>query len=278
VNFLLESWEAILPLIQFGARILDVLLVGIIILWLYRLTKGTSAIPVFMGLLAIYLIWKVVSYAGMPILAELLGQFIGVGILAIIIVFQQEIRQFLFSIGDRANIEKPKLWLEKLLSLRHEERAPLRIDEITKAVKKLAQRKEGALIILQRSSDLTIHLQGSTKLNADILAPLIEATFHKDNSMHDGGMYIAIGRIRAVRCVLPVTQRTDLPPELGMRHRAALGLAEKTDALIIIVSEETGLISIAMDGDLHRGVASEDLNEILDKEFNPKQEEEKEAE
>ncbi len=96
--------------------------------------------------------------------------------------------------------------------------------------------------------------------------------------MHDGGMYIAIGRIRAVRCVLPVTQRTDLPPELGMRHRAALGLAEKTDALIIIVSEETGLISIAMDGDLHRGVASDDLNEILDKEFNPKQEEEKEAE
>lgn len=271
MNFLLESWEAILPLIQFGARILDILLVGIIILWLYRLTKGTSAIPVFMGLLAIYLIWKVVSYAGMPVLAELLGQFIGVGILAIIIVFQQEIRQFLFSIGDRANIEKPKLWLEKLLTLRHEERSPLRIEEITKAVKKLAQRKEGALIILQRSSDLTLHLQASTKLNADILAPLIEATFHKDNSMHDGGMYIAIGRIRAVRCVLPVTQRTDLPPELGMRHRAALGLAEKTDALIIIVSEETGLISIAMDGKLHRGIAAEDLKEILDKEFNPKE-------
>jgi len=252
---------------------LDVLLVLIIVLWLYRLTKGTSAIPVFMGLLAIYLIWKVVSWAGMPILAELLGQFIGVGIIAIIIVFQQEIRQFLFSIGDRANIDKPKLWLEKFLNLRHTERSPLRIDEITKAVKKLSVRKEGALIILQRLSDLTLHLQGSTKLNADIFAPLIEATFHKDNSMHDGGMYIAIGRIRAVRCVLPVTQRTDLPPELGMRHRAALGLAEKTDALVIVVSEETGLISIAMDGQLHRGIAEQDLSEILDKEFTPKEEE-----
>ena len=252
---------------------LDLLLVGIIVLWLYRLTKGTSAIPVFMGLLAIYLIWKVVSLAGMPILAELLGQFIGVGIIAIIIVFQQEIRQFLFSIGERANIDKPKLWLDKLINHRHKERSPLRIDEITQAVKKLSIRKEGALIILQRSSDLTLHLQGSTKLNADILAPLIEATFHKDNSMHDGGMYIAIGRIRAVRCVLPVTQRTDLPPELGMRHRAALGLAEKTDALIIVVSEETGLISIAMDGQLHRGIAEQDLYEILDKEFNPKDEE-----
>ena len=272
MNFLLESWEAVFPLIQFGARILDVLLVLIIVLWLYRLTKGTSAIPVFMGLLAIYLIWKVVSWAGMPILAELLGQFISVGIIAIIIVFQQEIRQFLFSIGDRANIDKPKLWLEKLLNLRHTERSPLRINEITIAVKKLSDRKEGALIILQRLSDLTLHLQGSTKLNADIFAPLIEATFHKDNSMHDGGMYIAIGRIRAVRCVLPVTKRPDLPPELGMRHRAALGLAEKTDALVIVVSEETGLISIAMDGQLHRGIAEQDLYEILDKAFTPKEE------
>ena len=272
MNILLESWEAILPLVQFGARILDVVLVGAIVLWLYRLTKGTQAIPVFMGLLAIYLIWKVVSLSGMPLLAELLGQFIGVGILAIIIVFQQELRQFLFSIGDRANIDKPKKWLEKLLSIRHDERAPLKVEEICSAVINLSSRKEGALIILQRSSDLTIHIQGSTKLNADVFGPLIEATFHKDNSMHDGGMYIAIGRIRAVRCVLPVTQRTDLPADLGMRHRAALGLAEKTDALIVIVSEETGLISIAMDGELHRGLASDDIHDIIEKELNPQEE------
>ena len=89
--------------------------------------------------------------------------------------------------------------------------------------------------------------------------------------MHDGGMYIAIGRIRAVKCVLPVSQRADLPPELGMRHRAALGLAEKTDALVLIVSEETGLISIAMDGELHKGLAPEDIQEILERELNPKE-------
>jgi diadenylate cyclase len=271
VNFLHEYWDAVLPLIQDGVSILDYLLVGMIVLWLYRLTKGTSTIPVFMGLLAIYLIWKVVSLAGMTHLADLLGQFIGVGIIAIIIVFQQEIRQFLFSIGDRANIDKPKLWLEKLLNLRHTERSPLRIDEITKAVVNLASRKEGALIVIQRSSDLTLHFQGSTKLNSDILAELIEATFHKDNSMHDGGMYIAMGRIRAVRCVLPVSQRTDLPAELGMRHRASLGIVEKTDALVIVVSEETGLISIAMDGELHRALAADDLNEILAKELLPRE-------
>jgi len=206
---------------------------------------------------------------GMPVLGGLLGEFISVGILAIIIIFQQELRQFLFSIGDKANIDTPKRWLEKLITIRHEDREPLRIGEICTAVINLASRKEGALIILQRISDLTHHLQSSTKLNADILAPLIEGSFHKDNSMHDGGMYIAIGRIRAVRCVLPASQRNDLPAETGMRHRAALGLAEKTDALVIVVSEETGLISLAMDGELHRGIAPEDLKEIINKEMNP---------
>ena len=268
MNFLFDTWEVIHPILQFGARILDLLLVGLIILWAYRLTRGTSAIPVFLGLLAIYLIWKIVSFAGLPVLGELLGQFISVGILAIIIVFQQELRQFLFSIGEKANIDKPKRWLEKLMTIRHEEREPLRIDEICTAAVNLASRKEGALIIIQRISDLTHHLHNSTTLSADILAPLIEGVFHKDNSMHDGAMYIAVGRIRAVRCVLPATQRDDLPADTGMRHRAALGLVEKTDALVIVVSEETGLISIAMDGALYKGIAPEELKEIISKAVN----------
>ena len=269
MNFLIDTWEIIHPILQFGARVLDYIIVGLIILWIYRLTRGTSAIPVFLGLLAICFIWMVVSFMGMPVLGGLLGEFISVGILAIIIIFQQELRQFLFSIGDKANIDTTKRWLEKLITIRHKDREPLRIDEICTAVINLASRKEGALIILQRISDLTHHLQSSTKLNADILAPLIEGSFHKDNSMHDGGMYIAIGRIRAVRCVLPASQRNDLPAETGMRHRAALGLAEKTDALVIVVSEENGLISLAMDGELHRGIAPEDLKEIINEEMNP---------
>lgn len=258
-----DIWELIHPFIQMGFEILDYILVGIIVLWIYRLTKGTSAIPVFIGLFTIYLIWKLVTFLGMPILGELLGQFIGVGILAIIIVFQQELRQFLFSIGDRANIKRPTQWMEKLMTIRHEQREPLKISEITQAVKRLSSRKEGALIILQRHSDLSIHFQGSTPLVSDIYAPLIESCFHKDSSMHDGGMYIAIGRIRAVQCVLPVSQNNKISHELGMRHRAALGLVEKTDALVIVVSEETGLISIAMEGELHRGLSPDDVQEIL---------------
>ena len=183
MSFIYETWELIQPFYELGMKAFDYLLVGLIILWIYRLTKGTSAIPVFLGLLAIYLIWKVVTFAGMPILAELLGQFIGVGIIAVIIVFQQELRQFLFSIGERANIKGPTKILEKIVTFRHEARSPFKVNEVTTAVKNLSKRKDGALLIIQRNSDLSIHFHGSTPLVADLYAPLIEASFDKNCSV-----------------------------------------------------------------------------------------------
>lgn len=259
-----EMWDAISPFLALGIQALDLVLVGLIVYYLYRLTKGTSAIPVFMGLLAIYLIWKLVTIMGMRFMGEILGQFIAVGILAIIIVFQQELRQFLFSIGDRASLKEPPKWLLKLLPQKTQDaRSAFPVEEIVRALERLSSRKEGALIIVQRSSDLTHHIQSSTKLVADIYAPLIEAIFHKDCSMHDGGLYIAVGRIRGVRCVLPVSQNQHLAVELGMRHRAALGLSEVTDALIWVVSEETGTISLAHEGELRRALHPNDCREIL---------------
>ncbi len=259
-----ELWDAISPFLALGIQALDLVLVGLIVYYLYRLTKGTSAIPVFMGLLAIYLIWKLVTIMGMRFMGEILGQFIAVGILAIIIVFQQELRQFLFSIGDRASLKEPPKWLLKLLPQKTQDaRSAFPVEEIVRALERLSSRKEGALIIVQRSSDLTHHIQSSTKLVADIYAPLIEAIFHKDCSMHDGGLYIAVGRIRGVRCVLPVSQNQHLAVELGMRHRAALGLSEVTDALIWVVSEETGTISLAHEGELRRALHPNDCREIL---------------
>lgn len=259
-----ELWDAISPFLALGIQALDLVLVGLIVYYLYRLTKGTSAIPVFMGLLAIYLIWKLVTIMGMRFMGEILGQFIAVGILAIIIVFQQELRQFLFSIGDRASLKEPPKWLLKLLPQKNQDaRSAFPVEEIVRALDRLSSRKEGALIIVQRSSDLTHHIQSSTKLVADIYAPLIEAIFHKDCSMHDGGLYIAVGRIRGVRCVLPVSQSQHLAVELGMRHRAALGLSEVTDALIWVVSEETGTISLAHEGELRRALHPNDCREIL---------------
>ena len=259
-----ELWDAISPFLALGIQALDLVLVGLIVYYLYRLTKGTSAIPVFMGLLAIYLIWKLVTIMGMRFMGEILGQFIAVGILAIIIVFQQELRQFLFSIGDRASLKEPPKWLLKLLPQKNQDaRSAFPVEEIVRALDRLSSRKEGALIIVQRSSDLTHHIQSSTKLVADIYAPLIEAVFHKECSMHDGGLYIAVGRIRGVRCVLPVSQSQHLAVELGMRHRAALGLSEVTDALIWVVSEETGTISLAHEGELRRALHPNDCREIL---------------
>ena len=259
-----ELWDAISPFLALGIQALDLVLVGLIVYYLYRLTKGTSAIPVFMGLLAIYLIWKLVTIMGMRFMGEILGQFIAVGILAIIIVIQQELRQFLFSIGDRASLKEPPKWLLKLLPQKTQDaRSAFPVEEIVRALDRLSSRKEGALIIVQRSSDLTHHIQSSTKLVADIYAPLIEAIFHKECSMHDGGLYIAVGRIRGVRCVLPVSQSQHLAVELGMRHRAALGLSEVTDALIWVVSEETGTISLALEGELRRALHANDCREIM---------------
>ena len=267
-----ELWEAIAPFLTLGVQVLDLALVGLIVFYVYRLTKGTSAIPVFMGLLAIYLIWKLVTLMGMRFMGEILGQFIAVGILAIIIVFQQELRQFLFSIGDRASLKAPPEWLLKLLPQRNQEsRKAFPVEEVVRALDRLSSRKEGALIIVQRESDLTHHIQSHTKLVADIYAPLIEAIFHKECSMHDGALYIAVGRVRGVRCILPVSQSQHLPVELGMRHRAALGLSEVTDALVWVVSEETGTISLAHEGELRRALHPNDCREIMHELLNPKQ-------
>ena len=267
-----ELWEAISPFLTLGAQVLDLVLVGLIVFYVYRLTKGTSAIPVFLGLLAIYLIWKLVTLMGMRFMGEILGQFIAVGILAIIIVFQQELRQFLFSIGDRASLKEPPEWLLKLLPQRTQEgRKAFPVEEVVRALDRLSSRKEGALIIVQRESDLTHHIQSHTKLVADIYAPLIEAIFHKECSMHDGALYIAVGRVRGVRCILPVSQSQHLPVELGMRHRAALGLSEVTDALVWVVSEETGTISLAHEGELRRALHPNDCREIMHELLNPRQ-------
>ena len=267
-----ELWEAISPFLTLGVQVLDLVLVGLIVFYVYRLTKGTSAIPVFLGLLAIYLIWKLVTLMGMRFMGEILGQFIAVGILAIIIVFQQELRQFLFSIGDRASLKEPPEWLLKLLPQRTQEgRKAFPVEEVVRALDRLSSRKEGALIIVQRESDLTHHIQSHTKLVADIYAPLIEAIFHKECSMHDGALFIAVGRVRGVRCILPVSQSQHLPVELGMRHRAALGLSEVTDALVWVVSEETGTISLAHEGELRRALHPNDCREIMHELLNPKQ-------
>ncbi|MEO0404010.1 MAG: diadenylate cyclase CdaA [Bacteroidota bacterium] len=245
--------------------IVDVLLVGFIIYQLYQLTKGTSAIKIFLGLFVIYLVWKIVDALQMNLLGEILGQLMGVGVIAVIIVFQQELRQFLLFIGNRDVFRNRKTsgFLQRFLPKRNHE--ALIIKPIIQAVELMAASKTGALILIQQNSPLEGIVQSGRELDAKISTALIQSVFFKNSPMHDGAMIIRKNRIHLAGAVLPVSQREDLPLELGMRHRAALGVSEQTDAAVIVVSEETGKISFTKAGEIMRNVSSDQLQSLLEK-------------
>lgn len=229
---------------------LDYALVGFIIYQLYRLTRGTSAIPVFLGLLAIYVFWQLITALGLNLLSDLLGQFIGVGVIAILIVFQQELRTFLLFIGDQEFLRQQPAWLRNILP-RRADTGRTEVSEIVDALFRIADRGEGALVVIGRKSPLQTHISSVTPIDARISAPLIESIFFKNSPLHDGALLIAYGRMTGVRAVLPVTQRPDLPAEWGMRHRAALGITEATDAVALVVSEEHRDVRVAIGSQLH---------------------------
>lgn len=230
--------------------LLDYTLVGFIIYQLYRLTRGTSAIPVFLGLLAIYVFWQLITALGLNLLSDLLGQFIGVGVIAILIVFQQELRTFLLFIGDQEFLRQQPVWLRNILP-RRADTGRTEVSEVIDALYRIADRGEGALVVIGRKSPLQTHISSVTPIDARISAPLIESIFFKNSPLHDGALLIAYGRMTGVRAVLPVTQRPDLPPEWGMRHRAALGITEATDAVALVVSEEHRDVRVAIGSQLH---------------------------
>lgn len=229
--------------------LLDYALVAFIIFQLYRLTRGTSAIPVFLGLLAIYAFWQLITALGMNLLSDLLGQFIGVGVIAILIVFQQELRNFLLFIGDQDFLKTQPAWLRNILPSRRDTGSS-EVSEVLEALYRIAERGEGALVVIGRKSPLQTHISSVTPLDAVISAPLIESIFFKNSPLHDGALLIAYGRMTGVRAVLPVSQRPDLPAEWGMRHRAALGITERTDAIALVVSEEHRDVRVAVGSEL----------------------------
>jgi len=245
----LEDWQDIGTWWGLFIAILDGALVGFIIYQLYRLTRGTSAIPVFLGLLAIYAFWQLITALGLNLLSDLLGQFIGVGVIAILIVFQQELRSFLLFIGDQDFLKTQPVWLRNILPSRRDTGSS-EVSEIVEALYRIADRGEGALVVIGRKSPLQTHIASVTPLDAAISAPLIESIFFKNSPLHDGALLIAYGRMTGVRAVLPVSQRPDLPPEWGMRHRAALGISERTDAIALVVSEEHRDVRVAVGSEL----------------------------
>lgn len=243
--------------------LLDILLVAFLLYQLYRLIRDTVAINVLIGVAAIYLIWKVVELLQMELLSEILGKFIGVGVIALVIVFQQEIRKFLLVIGSTNFTQRRRLFRQ--LRWLSDEEQELDLDEIVAACRSLSQKHTGALMVIERVSKLGFYRDSGTPLHAKLTATLLESIFNKYGPLHDGAVIITGEEVVAAGCIMPVTDRSSLPSRFGLRHRAAIGIAEKTNALALVVSEETGDISMAHGDDFINKIEPDHLKEMLRK-------------
>ncbi|MCB0819938.1 MAG: diadenylate cyclase CdaA [Bacteroidetes bacterium] len=244
---------------------IDILIVAILLYQLYHLVKGTIAINIFFGILAFYLIWLFVKALNMQLLATILGQFIGVGVIALIIVFQQELRRFLLMLGSRGLFSRENL--RPFTSFRRSAYAGLNYESVVTACQRMALNHTGALIVLTRKSDLKYYVNTGERIDSEVTPSILESIFFKNNPLHDGAVIISDNRIKAVKCVLPLTENTVFPFRLGLRHRAAVGITEQSDAIALIVSEQSGEIAIARNGALKTSVTPKQLNEILAEEF-----------
>ncbi len=246
--------------------IIDIILFAILLYEIYNLVKGTAAIRIFIGIIAVYLIWKMVKALQMQLLTEILGQFISVGVIALIVVFQPEIRQFLLMVGNTKIIKNQR---KRFLFWRFKIDNPvnLNIDKIVKACQKMAETKTGALIVIAQQNELVQYIATGQAIEAKISEVILETIFFKNSPLHDGAVIVNGAGIRAARCILPVSNKSTIPPYCGLRHRAAVGITEKSDAIAIIVSEERGDISYAYEGKLFEKVTPSDLSTFLESLF-----------
>jgi uncharacterized protein (TIGR00159 family) len=225
---------------------IDVGLVSILLYQVYKLIRGSIAVNIFLGLLALYLVYLMVRAAQMELLSTILGQFMGVGVIAMIVLFQPEIRKFLLVLGRSTEFREN--FLKTLSNLRHGYHDDFDIAQVMEAAKTLRATKTGALIVFTRDSELKFYAQTGDMLDAEVNKRLLLSIFNKHSPLHDGAVIIYKGRVKAARCVLPVSENDHLPPHFGLRHRAAVGMSENTDTLVMAISEETGRLILARNG------------------------------
>jgi len=243
--------------------IIDIILFAILLYEIYHLVKGTAAIRIFIGIIAVYLIWKVVKALQMHLLTEILGQFISVGVIALVVVFQPGIRQFLLLLGDTRIIKNRRrrflFW-----KLRINDKVNLNVDRIVMACQKMAESHTGALIVIARQHELNPYVATGQVVDAKVSEVMLETIFFKNSPLHDGAVIIVGDNIRAARCILPISNKPDIPSFYGLRHRAAAGITEKSDAIAIIVSEQRGKISYSVEGRITGGISPSELSTILE--------------
>jgi uncharacterized protein (TIGR00159 family) len=253
IGFLEVSW----------VDIIDISLVSILLYQVYKLIRGSIAVNIFLGILALYLVYLIVRAAEMELLETILGQFMGVGVLAMIVVFQPEIRKFLLVIGRSAEFREN--FFKNIANWKGSYHDDFDIQQILEAVKTLKASKTGALIVFSRDMELRFYTETGDALNAEVTRRLLLAIFNKQSPLHDGAVIIHKGRIKAARCILPVSENDHLPAHFGLRHRAAVGMSENTDTLVLAVSEETGRLILARNGSYLRGLKLQQIEQkILD--------------
>ena len=243
IGFLEVSW----------VDLIDIGLVAVLLYQVYKLIRGSIAVNIFLGILSLYLVYLIVRAAQMELLAKILGQFMGVGVLAMIILFQPEIRKFLLVIGRSAEINRDNIF-KSFNNLRYGFHDDFDVHQLIEAVKSLKATRTGALIVFSRDSELKFYCETGDYLDADVNKRLILSIFHKSSPLHDGAIIIYKGRIMAARCVLPVSENDHLPPHFGLRHRSAIGMSETTDTLVMAISEESGRLILARNGKFVRGL------------------------
>lgn len=248
-------------LVSFGVKdIIDILLVAFFTYQIYKLMKSSGTLSIFGGVVSVFIVWILVSQVlEMRLMGAILDKFISVGLLVIVILFQDDIRRFLVALGSNRGWK----FFTNLFRKENDDGERKYVAPVVLACMNMARKKTGALIVIQHDIDLSMYIQTGELFAADVNARLIENIFFKNSPLHDGAMIIVNNRIRAAGCILPVAQDTNISKEMGLRHRAGLGLSKETDAMVVIVSEERGTIMVAHHGRISKSLSAEELQQIM---------------
>ena len=258
-------------LLEFGIKdIIDIVLVALMLYYIYRLMRESRSANAFKGIMVFIVVWLFVSQVlEMRLLGTILDKLVGVGLLALIVIFQEEIRKFLFNLGGHQRMQALKRFFTSSKQKDKESKEVKQmIMPLVMASINMSRQKVGALMVFERSATLDDIVATGDKIDANINQRLIENIFFKNSPLHDGAMIISDKRIKAAGCILPVSHDLSIPKELGLRHRAAMGISEETDAVAIVVSEETGSISVAVNGRFRLRLSAEELESILTAELS----------
>ncbi|CAD5273685.1 MULTISPECIES: diadenylate cyclase CdaA [Imperialibacter] len=255
--------------------VIDIGFVSVLLYHVYKLMRGSVAIRVFLGFLFLYLVYLVVRAAEMELLSIILGQFMGVGVLAVIILFQQEIRKFLLIIGRTTAFDKESFfksfgvfWRSSSASNKFD------VTPLVEGMKSLGGSNTGALMVVSKNTELKFYAESGDRMDAILSKRLLLSIFNKYSPLHDGAVIVYEGKIVAARCILPVTERDNLPAQFGLRHRAAIGMSEQTDTLILVVSEETGQLSVVRNGRVFYNLAPQDIRKKINDYLSENEDEE----